>query len=82
MKRFDISQFLGVLSECDVLNGDVVMDEGTSVDLLNLDSLLGAEILLEIEKRYNIEIPFSIFLEVRTIGDFISCINHIIEESE
>lgn len=82
MKRFDISQFLGVLSECDVLNGDVVMDEGTSVDLLNLDSLLGAEILLEIEKRYNIEIPFSIFLEVRTIGDFISCINHIIEDSE
>lgn len=82
MKRFDISQFLGVLSECDVLNGDVVMDEGTSVDSLNLDSLLGAEILLEIEKRYNIEIPFSIFLEVRTIGDFISCINHIIEESE
>lgn len=82
MKRFDISQFLGVLSECDVLNGDVVMDEGTSVDSLNLDSLLGAEILLEIEKRYNIEIPFSIFLEVRTIGDFISCINHIIEDSE
>ena len=82
MKRFDISQFLGVLSECDVLNGDVVMDEGTSVDSLNLDSLLGAEILLEIEKRYNIEITFSIFLEVRTIGDFISCINHIIEDSE
>ena len=82
MKRFDISQFLGVLSECDVLNGDVVMDEGTSVDSLNLDSLLGAEILLEIENRYNIEIPFSIFLEVRTIGDFISCINHIIEDSE
>lgn len=77
MKKFNIQTLKAYMLRCDIINSDNLIDSNTLLDSLDIDSLDGAMLFMEIEKDYQINLPFSIYSEV-TIGDLVENINQVL----
>jgi acyl carrier protein len=52
-------------------------DPSVELAAVGLDSLLGAELIAEIEDRLMIELPFSSLWRARTLGEFVEIVRAV-----
>lgn len=82
MKEISLTELEEILLRCEIVCEKIVINEDTPLKSLKIDSLSACELLFEIEKTYQINISFTIFLQIQTVGDFISCINNLLNKHE
>lgn len=69
-----------VIREYLVVPEDIELSEETSLISLGADSLDMAEIVMDIEDEFDIEVPDGSEAELHTVGDAVALIEKLIEE--
>ncbi len=70
-----------VIKEYLEVSDDIQLSEDTTLISLGADSLDMAEIVMDIEDTFDVEVPEGAESEIHTLGDAVSLIEKLIEES-
>ena len=57
------------------------LDPGWPISRLGIDSIVVAEVVDDLEKKFGVELPFRDLLEADTVGDFVALVRGAVNSS-